>query len=220
MKTDRFLKLLLVLSNLSLAAAFIWQWTRPAPAQVVRVATPNPAVPTVSIPAAAPPVVNVDVKELSTALNRIEGGISRLGNDVKMLNVTQIQFTHLGRELDELEKTSVLVATRIREVESLPTQTRKLEATKAILKLREVSKEIEAKMLERKTMMAKIVVKLEERFGEKAQGGTDLTGGAPSVARREAPAPAINPSSVSPRQEQESEPKLDQKTPKKPDQKR
>ena len=185
-------QILLVVSNLVLAAAVSFHVYRSAFAPV-----PAPAPPQVVAPhplPAAPPVAPMilDVLPLQKPLETLDQSVNRLTLTLQRFNTTAMQYEYLQAEVERLTRLDQTLATRINELQKSPARAKTAELEKALKQLKTLQEQVQAEMKRRRETLGQLIDGLERQLdaqmpAKKTAVSNPENGNAPKLVK---PAPA------------------------------
>lgn len=157
-------QILLVASNLVLAAAVSFHVYRaalaPVPAPV-----PPPVVAPIPLPPATPAApVTLDVLPLQKPLETLDQSVNRLTLTLQRFNTTAMQYEYLQAEVERLARIDQTLATRINEAQKSPAKLQTAEFKKGLKQLEALQDQIQAEMKRRRETLAQLLDGLERQL--------------------------------------------------------
>lgn len=194
-------QILLVVSNLVLAAAVSFHVYRaalapvpaPVPPPVVAPIPIPPAAPAPTVAPAAP--VTLDVLPLQKPLETLDQSVNRLTLTLQRFNTTAMQYEYLQAEVERLTRLDQTLATRINEAQRSPAKVQTAEFEKGLKQLKTLQDQVQAEMKRRRETLGQLIDGLERQLdaqmpAKKAVASDPENGNTPKLVKPSPSAPS------------------------------
>jgi hypothetical protein len=205
-------QILLVSSNLVLAAAVSFYVLKPAPAPSAPVLlAPTPSAPPQAAMNTRPPVI--DLQPILKPIEALDQSVTRLSLTLQRFNTTTLQYEYLQAEIERLAQLDQTLGSRINLGRSAPSQTKSAKSENDLKQLAGLQDQIQQEIKRRRGAVTQLIAGLEQQLGAATVGKTTVVA-APSssstpannatpanrVMPAQAPAPANLPVRKAPTQ--------------------
>ena len=154
-------QILLVVSNLVLAASVSFHVFRVGFARVPAQSQPQVTAPSL-IPATTPVVL--DVRPLQMPLEILDQSVNRLTLTIQRFNTTTIQYEYLRTEIERLTRLDQTLTTRFNEAQKAPSKVKSPEFENSLKQLQIVQEQVQVETKRRRESMGQLVDGLERQL--------------------------------------------------------